>query len=145
MRAGYNETFLNICREFDNNSVYRVYSNINRLRSGLKSDILPNRSQTILLVDDDFSIRQFLSIQLEQEGFEVSQAEDGIDAIVKLRNCLPRVIISDLQMPRMPGLEFITVMRQRFPYIPVIVLAGAIPKDLVAEIKPDRCGRACIG
>ena len=80
----------------------------------------------VLLVDDDPSIRDLLSMQLEEAGFEARQAEDGIDGLVKLRDELPKVIISDLQMPRMSGIEFISVVRRRFPSIPVIVLSGSI-------------------
>jgi CheY-like chemotaxis protein len=96
-----------------------------------------------LLVDDDPSIRDILSSQLEEAGFEAQQAEDGIDGLVKLRAKLPKVIISDLQMPRMSGIEFISVVRRRFPSIPVIVLSGSVQRELPAEVKPDRWFRKC--
>jgi CheY-like chemotaxis protein len=92
----------------------------------------------VLLVDDDPTIRNTLSVQLEEAGFEAQQAEDGIDGLVKLRDMLPKVIISDLQMPRMSGFEFISVVRRRFPSIPVIVLSGSIQSELPAEVQPDR-------
>jgi CheY-like chemotaxis protein/DNA-directed RNA polymerase subunit RPC12/RpoP len=94
-------------------------------------------AKSVLLVDDDSSIRDLLSMRLEQAGFEARQAEDGIDGLVKLRDELPKVIISDLQMPRMSGLEFISVVRRRFPSIPVIALSGSIPIEFPAEAKPD--------
>ena len=95
-------------------------------------------ANSVLLVDDDPTIRNFLSSQLEKAGFKAQQAEDGIDGLVKLRDKLPKVIISDLQMPRMSGIEFIWVVRRRFPSIPVIVLSGSIQRELPAEVKPDR-------
>ncbi|MGO8788300.1 MAG: response regulator [Terriglobia bacterium] len=98
-------------------------------------EVCPN---CVLLVDDDPSIRDLLSMRLEQAGFEARQAEDGIDGLVKLRDELPKVIISDLEMPRMSGLEFISVVRRRFPSIPVIVLSGSVPAEVSVEIKPDR-------
>jgi CheY-like chemotaxis protein len=91
----------------------------------------------VLLVDDDPSIRELLSLYLEKAGFEALHAKDGIDALGKLRHTLPKVIISDLQMPRMSGFEFIGVVRRRFPTIPVIALSGSIPRELPAETKPD--------
>lgn len=91
----------------------------------------------VLLVDDDPSIRKLLSRYLKNAGFEAIHAEDGIDALGKLRNTLPKVIISDLQMPRMSGFEFIGIVRRRFPAIPVIALSGSIPNELPAETKPD--------
>jgi CheY-like chemotaxis protein len=76
-------------------------------------------------------------MHLAKAGFEALHAEDGIDAIVKLRDTLPRVIISDLKMPRMSGFEFIRVVRRRFPTIPVIALSGWIPSEFSEDIKPD--------
>ena len=95
-------------------------------------------ANSVLLVDDDPTIRNFLSSQLEEAGFKAQQAEDGIDGLVKLRDKLPKVIISDLQMPRMSGIEFISVVRRRFPSIPVIVLSGSIQRELPEEVRPDR-------
>jgi CheY-like chemotaxis protein len=96
-------------------------------------------ANSVLLVDDDPAIRELLALELEEVGFKAQHAEDGIDGLVKLRDELPKVIISDLQMPRMAGIEFISVVRRRFPFIPVIVLSGLLPKELPAEIKPARC------
>jgi CheY-like chemotaxis protein len=95
-------------------------------------------ANSVLLVDDDPAIREILSMELAEAGFKAQHAEDGIDGLVKLRDELPKVIISDLQMPRMSGIEFIWVVRRRFPSIPVIVLTGSIPSGLQVEIKPDR-------
>ena len=91
----------------------------------------------VLLVDDDPHLRDFLSMRLEEAGFDARQAEDGIDGLVKLREALPQVIISDLQMPRMAGIEFLSVVRQRFPSIPVIALSGEIPDEFPAAAQPD--------
>jgi CheY-like chemotaxis protein len=82
-------------------------------------------ADSVLLVDDDPAVRRSLSKRLEAAGFEAQQAEDGIDGLVKLRDKLPKVIISDLQMPRMSGIEFISVVRRRFPSMPIIVLSGS--------------------
>ena len=60
---------------------------------------------SVLLVDDDPSIRDLLSMQLEEAGFKAQQAEDGIDGLVKLRDELPKVIISDPRCPACPELS----------------------------------------
>jgi DNA-binding response OmpR family regulator len=96
-----------------------------------------NSANSVLLVDDDASMRELLSSRLEAAGFEARQAEDGIDGLVKLRDELPGVIISDIQMPRISGIEFVSVVRLRFPSIPVIILSGSSPVDLPAEAGPD--------
>jgi CheY-like chemotaxis protein len=88
-------------------------------------------------VDDDPGIRTVLSMELEEAGIEARQAEDGIDGLVKLRDKLPNVIVSDLMMPRMSGIEFISVVHRRFPALPVIVLTGSSPIELPEEVQPD--------
>ena len=97
-------------------------------------EVCPN---CVLLVDDDPSMRELLSRQLRKAGFKARQAEDGIDGLVKLRDELPKVIIADLQMPRMSGIEFISVVRRRFPLMPVIAFSGSIPGEFPAAAKPD--------
>ncbi|HXW14821.1 MAG TPA: response regulator [Terriglobia bacterium] len=92
----------------------------------------------VLLVDDDPSIRNLLSNYLEKAGFDAIHAEDGIDALGKLRVTLPKVIISDLEMPRMSGLEFIGIVRRRFPTIPIVAFSGTLPSEFPGETKPDR-------
>jgi len=92
----------------------------------------------VLLVDDDPSMRGLLSRYLGRAGLEALHAEDGIDAVVKLRKVVPRVIICDLQMPRMAGLEFIGVVRRRFPTLPVVAISGGTPCEFPEELKPDR-------
>ncbi len=99
---------------------------------------MPEASGAVLLVDDDPAVRNLLARYLEKEGFKTFQAEDGIDALEKLRGTLPKVIVTDLQMPRMSGWEFIYVARQRYPTIPIVVLSGSIPSEIPAEVKPDR-------
>jgi len=91
----------------------------------------------VLVVDDDPLMRGLLSRHLKKAGFQAIHAEDGIDALVKLRDALPSVIIADLKMPRMSGFEFIGVVRRRFPTIPVIALSGWIPSEFSEDIKPD--------
>jgi chemosensory pili system protein ChpA (sensor histidine kinase/response regulator) len=69
----------------------------------------------ILVVDDDPSIRESAGIVLESEGYEVLTASDGLDGLRALSKSLPDLIISDLNMPRMSGFEFLAIVRKRFP------------------------------
>jgi CheY-like chemotaxis protein len=94
-------------------------------------------TDSVLHVDDDSAIRSILSKRLARVGIEARQAKDGIDGLVKLRDKIPNVIISDLLMPRMSGVEFISVVRRRFPAIPVIVLTGSRPVELPPQARPD--------
>jgi CheY-like chemotaxis protein len=61
----------------------------------------------------------------------VATAEDGFDALLKLKQFLPDVIISDLNMPKMSGFEFLSVVRRRFPKISVIASSGAYQSRVV--------------
>src|ERR1035438_6236027 len=69
----------------------------------------------VLIVDADAQMRTLLSAHFEKAGFHAIHAGDGIEALVRLRDALPEVIISDLQMPRLSGLKFIGIVRRRFP------------------------------
>jgi CheY-like chemotaxis protein len=94
-------------------------------------------SYRILVVDDDESIRITSARVLESKGFEVRTANDGFQALIELRKAEPNVIISDLRMPNMNGFELLSVVRRRFPHIPVIAISGEyngiMPEGLIAD------------
>ena len=79
----------------------------------------------VLFVDDEPCMREIMTMLLNEEGYEVLTAIDGLDALAQLREITPDLIISDLNMPRMSGLEFLAVVRRRFPSIPAIAISGA--------------------
>jgi CheY-like chemotaxis protein len=89
------------------------------------------------LVDDEPLIRKLISGNLVAAGYVVQTAADGLDALGKLRAGLPDLIISDLNMPRMEGFEFLAVVRKRFPQIPVIVISGVDADELPAGVAND--------
>jgi CheY-like chemotaxis protein len=100
---------------------------------------------SILFVDDEPCMREVMAMILTEEGYEVSTATDGFDALAQLRTSVPDLIISDLQMPRMSGVEFLAVVRHRFPAIPVIAISGAsdtkefLPADVMADAFYPKC------
>jgi CheY-like chemotaxis protein len=85
----------------------------------------------VLVVDDEESIREVFSQLLQQGGYEVETAEDGFEALLRIKQLLPEVIVSDLNMPRMSGFEFLSVVRRRFPNICVIASSGAYEHKVV--------------
>ncbi len=85
----------------------------------------------ILVVDDEECIRSVFHALLQREGYEVATAENGFDALLKLRQFLPDLVISDLNMPRMSGFEFLSVLRRRFPKVLVIASSGAYGSAIV--------------
>jgi CheY-like chemotaxis protein len=92
----------------------------------------------ILLVDDEAALRAVGQATLESQGYEVLCAEDGFEGLAALKQSLPDIIISDLRMPNMNGFEFLSVVRRRFPIIPVIVISGeftgmSVPESVLAD------------
>jgi CheY-like chemotaxis protein len=100
-----------------------------------QSNSFPHR---ILVVDDDPAIRKVSADLLARRGYEVKTASDGFEALAKLQRAEPDVIISDLRMPNMSGFEFLSVVRRRFPHVPVIVISsefeGTMPIGVLADV-----------
>lgn len=67
----------------------------------------------MLVVDDEQDVREFLSYNLTREGYEVSAASDGIEAVEKAVAVCPHLIIMDVMMPRMDGIEACSEIRSR--------------------------------
>src|SRR5579864_1232821 len=76
---------------------------------------------------------------LQAAGYDVTLATHGFDALLQLRKRHPVLIISDLNMPQMSGFEFLSVVRRRFPHLPVIAMSGAyhsgsaVPGGVIAD------------
>lgn len=93
----------------------------------------------ILVVDDEPSVRESMVGLLNEAGYDVSTAEHGFDALLQLRRMTPDVILSDLNMPQMSGFEFLSVVRRRFPNVPVVAISGAydsgdrVPAGVIAD------------
>lgn len=91
----------------------------------------------VLVVDDEELIRAASTQVLESRGFEVRTAADGFAALVELRKSPPDIVISDLRMPNMSGFELLSIVRRRFPHIPVIAISGEFngtaPEGLIAD------------
>lgn len=83
-----------------------------------------NRRHSILLVDDEPRVRETMSMLLNEGGYDVATAGHGLDGLNKLKFAAPDLIVSDLNMPDMSGFEFLSVVRVRFPRIPVIAMSG---------------------
>ncbi len=81
-------------------------------------------SKTILTVDDSASVRQMVSFTLKEAGYEVIEAVDGKDALSKLDGKSIQMVLTDLNMPNMDGIELIRNLRANpaCKFIPVIML-----------------------
>lgn len=83
-------------------------------------------SESILVVEDDPGIREMLCRQLKKESWRVVEAENGKEALYKLKKYTPKLILSDLMMPEMDGFELVHRLRQHEQWcdIPVIILTA---------------------
>lgn len=110
-------------------------------------------SKTILIVDDSASLRQVVGIALRGAGYEVLEACDGKDAMSRLDGKKIHLVISDLNMPNMDGIELITEIKKNasYKFTPIIMLTteGADEKKeagraagakawMVKPFKPDQ-------
>lgn len=88
----------------------------------------------ILLVDDDTGLLRLLSIRLKASGFDIKAVESAEAALATLGVYRPNVIVTDLRMPGMDGLELFDAIRKDYPTLPVIVLTahGNIPDAIKA-------------
>lgn len=91
----------------------------------------------VLVVDDDPLVRETSALVLTKQGYEVRTSADGFAALVTLRTALPDLIIADLRMPNMSGFEFLSVVRRRFPHIPVIAISGEFNAAGSVELLAD--------
>jgi two-component system nitrogen regulation response regulator NtrX len=87
----------------------------------------------ILIVDDDKSIRKTLRDILEFEKYEVDEAADGLECIVKIKQQSFDVIIMDVKMPRMDGMEAIEKVQNLSPDTPVVMISGHGNIDTAVE------------
>jgi CheY-like chemotaxis protein len=88
-----------------------------------------NSTHSILVVDDNATVGESFSMLLKYGGYRVDTAIHGLDAINKLRFSVPDLILSDLDMPELSGFEFLSIVRHRFPQIPVIAMSGMAGYD----------------
>jgi response regulator RpfG family c-di-GMP phosphodiesterase len=78
----------------------------------------------VLVVDDEEVIREILADFLTMEGFEVRTAEDGSGALVELSRDRFDLVLSDLKMPKMGGLELLSAIRKHTPHVVTIIMTG---------------------
>lgn len=89
----------------------------------------------ILLVEDDPFIRDIYQVKFSQEGFEVVVVENGIEALKKLEQIIPNIILLDIIMPYMDGMETLKNIRnnENWKKIPIIMLTNISEKEKIIE------------
>jgi two-component system nitrogen regulation response regulator NtrX len=84
----------------------------------------PRRKPLVLVVDDESDIRSSLRMILEYEGYALSEASTGEEALRRVEGDRPDAVLLDIKMPRMDGLEILARVKQSDPPLPVVVISG---------------------
>jgi two-component system chemotaxis response regulator CheY len=94
-------------------------------------------SKTIMTVDDSSSIRQMVGFTLKDAGYDVVEAVDGQDALVKATGASLNMVLTDLNMPNMDGITLIRALRKidAFRFIPIVMLTTESQADKKQEGK----------
>lgn len=90
-------------------------------------------TQSVLIVDDEPMARTLLRLMLVRAGFNVSEAEDGFDALEKVQSSQPDIILLDVMMPGMDGFSVCEELRQReeTSNLPIIMLSAKTDLDSI--------------
>jgi len=100
--------------------------------------LLKNRSLTVLIVEDDAELREILQAEFELEGLTALTATNGSEAVIAARELKPDLILMDLMMPVMDGIEATKIVKgsEETRHIPIIMLTAAGNKeDIVAGLE----------
>ena len=140
-------------------NVARAYLNLNRSAEAVRHiekacELRPTDGQLrtvlealgarklVLAVDDSQTLRRLISVSLERKGYRVVTAEDGIQALIKLAEHTPSLVLLDISMPKMDGYEVCKLIKrnQTLKRVPVLMLSG---KDgILDKIKGRLAGAA---
>ncbi|MCJ7773270.1 MAG: response regulator, partial [Desulfobacterales bacterium] len=98
------------------------------IAAGINEEFKPitGKHLEILIVDDSVSVRQVVARLIESQGWKTQTAKDGVEALEKIRESQPDLIVLDIEMPRMNGYEFLNAMnvQPRFKNTPVVMLTS---------------------
>lgn len=88
---------------------------------------------TILVIDDEPGIRQVLTDILQDEGYQVVSAEDGQEGLARLQQTVVDLVILDVWLPKMGGIEVLEIIRKDYPEVEVIVISGHANIDMAVK------------
>ncbi|MCS7151675.1 MAG: response regulator transcription factor [Endomicrobia bacterium] len=91
------------------------------------------QEKTILIVEDDDTVLTFFEYYLTKQGFNVITAKDGQQALEKIAQSIPDLIILDALLPKKSGYEVVKTLQQSHKKIPIIVVSGQL-KDLSMQM-----------
>jgi two-component system response regulator HydG len=108
-------------------------SNIHRTDSVVRKDGVATRKTKVLIVDDEPAIREVLEMILQEWGYDVRLASDGAEAKEMVESYDPDIVISDVVMPQLSGLDLLRCLKAGNPNRPVILITAHASIDLAVE------------
>ena len=99
---------------------------------------------TILLVEDYSDTRELLTVLLQRRGYEVIEAEDGLEGLLKAGWVYPDLIIMDLSLPEMDGVEAARRIHSqaKLSQIPIFVISSYLTEAVKADVRAAGCSEA---
>ncbi|MFP4441063.1 MAG: response regulator [Chloroflexaceae bacterium] len=94
---------------------------------------------TIFIMDDDLALQKVIEFALRNEGYEVVLASDGQDGMQKLESLSPDLVLSDIMMPNMDGVEVFEHIQERLQDdgIPIIIMTALSRKPWFADLEAE--------
>ncbi len=94
-----------------------------------------DNKKKILIIEDDMFIRDIYQVKFSQEGFNVTTAEDGVRALEILKDIVPDIILLDIIMPRMNGIDVLRKIKENdsLKNVPIIMLTNISEKEKINE------------
>lgn len=95
--------------------------------------------RTILIMDDDLAMQTVLEIALREAGYQVVLANDGQEGIDKIRALKPNLVVSDIMMPQMDGVEAFHLIKEELQDdgIPIFIMTALNRKPWFADMEAD--------
>ncbi len=113
-------------------------SNLSTETPAAPASLAASAAHTILIVDDSAMDRHLAGAIVQKcEGWQALFASDGKEALEKLRQLTPDVVLTDMLMPEMDGLELVRAIRQQYPLVPVILMTAHGSEDLAMRALRD--------
>jgi DNA-binding NtrC family response regulator len=100
-----------------------------------RAETQSNRRQRILVIDDEESMRRFLTMLLEAEGYDVASVDNGADGVSRLDREEFELVIADLKMPGVDGMSVLDSIHGKYPDLPVVILTAYGSEKAAAEAR----------
>lgn len=108
-----------------------------------RSQVLPtsSESRTILIIEDYSDTRELLSAMLRGKGYKVLEAEDGLEGLLKATAMYPDLIIMDLSLPEMDGVEAARRIHSqaKLTHIPIFVVSAYLTEEVKEDVSQAGC------